>query len=413
MKSKPQTSSIPLLSSYAPYSRFAEAYRTLRTNIQFSGIDKQFKSLLVTSAGPGEGKTSTVANLAHTFAQAGRTVLMLDADMRRPGLSKSFSQTRKSGITGVLANLLGTFPLEGDLAEISLGDIIKLLGFQKKTGVLHLRSSGQEVELVFLKGELSDLIWKTRPEEKKLVQALVSENLLSPEQARLAVKRQKDTGQRIGYIIYNLGLVKKEILIGALNIHIIEALQVAVNMVQGSFSFETLYENDVDLATAGIVDLPQLYRQTVSGRENLKFIEKGIRDAVETVGDNLFLLPTGPIPPNPSEILGSKRMAFLLEHLQHMFDLVIVDSPPILPASDALLIAPLVQGSVLVVKAGFMNREMVAKVVEQLKTTGTKILGVILNDVNIKKEGYYNYYRKYYGEYYGDQAEKTGQKDSA
>ena len=89
-----------------------------------------------------------------------------------------------------------------------------------------------------------------------------------------------------------------------------------------------------------------------------------------------------------------------------MFDVVIIDTPPILPASDGLIISPQVDGIVLVVKAGHMNREMVGKAVEQLNTTGTKILGVVLNDVNIRKEGYYNYYRKYYGEYYGEQASK-------
>ena len=392
------------MSNYTPHSRFAEAYRTLRANIQFAAIDKQFKSLLVTSAGSGEGKTSTVANLAHTMAQTGKSVLMLDADMRRPNLSKNFLHSEKGGITGLLSNLFGTLPGEGKLEEITIGDITKLLGFQEKTGILSLRSANQEVELIFLKGELSDLMWKNRPDEKKFANVLISENLLSQDHARLALNRQKDTGQRIGYIIYNMGLMDKDILIGSLNIHIIEALQVAVNMRTGSFRFEDLQENDIDLSTAKLVDLPQLYRQTISGREELAYIEKGIRDAVETVGDNLYLLPTGPIPPNPSEILGSARMKFLLEHLQHLFDVVIVDTPPILPASDALLVASLVHGVVLVVKAGYMNREMIAKTVEQLNTTGTKILGVILNDVNIKKEGYYNYYRKYYGEYYGEQS---------
>ena len=407
MTSKSNKQTIPLLSSYTPHSRFAESYRTLRANIQFAAIDKQFKSLLVTSAGTGEGKTTTVANLAHTIAQTGKSVLMIDADMRRPGLTKSLSKNDKSGITGLLSNLFGAFPVDGQLDEITLGDMTRLLGFQKKTGVLSLRSTDQEVDLLFLKGELSDLIWRTRPEEKKLTNVLISDNLLSPDHVALALSRQKDTGQRIGYVLYNMGLVKKDILVGALNIHIIEALQVAVNMRSGSFRFQDLYERDIDLSTSTLVDFPQLCRQTISDRKGLVYIEAGIRETLDTVDENLFLLPTGPIPPNPSELLGSARMAFLLEHLQQMFDVVIIDTPPILPASDALLIAPLVSGIILVVKAGHMNREMVGKAQAQLNTTGTKILGVILNDVNIRKEGYYKYYQKYYGEYYGEQASKT------
>jgi Mrp family chromosome partitioning ATPase len=408
MNAQAKKNTIPLLANYTPHSRFAEAYRNLRTNIQFAAIDKQFKSLLVTSAGPGEGKTSTVANLAHTIAQTNKSVLMLDADMRRPSLSKNFTQHEKSGITGLLSGLLGDIPTEGQLADITVGDLFRLFGFQEKTGILNLNSADQEVELFFLKGVLTDLNWKTRPPEKKLAAVLVKEHLLSQEHADMVINRQRDTGQRIGYIIFNMGLVKKEILTGALNIHIIEALRVALQQKSGSFRFQELYENDIDFSTDKLVDLPQLYRQAVSGREELPYIYAGIRESVVAVDDNLYLLPTGPIPPNPSEILGSARMEFLLEHLQNMFDVVIIDTPPLLPASDALLVAPLVHGVVFVVKAGYMNREMVAKAVGQLDMTGTKILGVVLNDVNIKKEGYSNYYRKYYGEYYGEQSEKTG-----
>jgi Mrp family chromosome partitioning ATPase len=407
MNAQAKKATIPLLANYTPHSRFAEAYRNLRTNIQFAVIDKQFKSLLITSAGTGEGKTSTVANLAHTIAQTNKSVLMLDADMRRPSLSKNFTINEKSGITGLLSGLFGNIPLDGQLADITVGDLFRLLGFQNKTGVLNLSSADQEVELFFLKGELADLNWKTRPPEKRLATVLVKENLLSQEYADLVINRQKDTGQRIGYIIFNMGLVKKEVLSGSLKIHIIEALQVALQMKSGSFRFRDLYESDIDVSTDELVDLEQLYRQTVAGREKLDYIEAGIREAVEEVDENLYLLPTGPIPPNPSELLGSARMAFLLEQLQNMYDVIIIDSPPLLPASDALLIAPLVHGVVLVVKAGYMNREMVAKAVNQLEMTGTKILGVALNNVNVKKEGYSSYYRKYYGEYYGEQSSKT------
>ncbi|MBW1806140.1 MAG: capsular biosynthesis protein, partial [Deltaproteobacteria bacterium] len=76
------------LDNYPSRSRFAEAFRTLRTNIQFSFMEKDFRSLLVTSTGQAEGKTSAVANLSYTMAKAGKTVLMIDADMRKPFLSR-------------------------------------------------------------------------------------------------------------------------------------------------------------------------------------------------------------------------------------------------------------------------------------------------------------------------------------
>ncbi len=85
-----------------PKSPISEAFRTLRTNIQFSGFDKPLKTLVVTSSGPGEGKTTTIANLAITFAQAGSKVLLLDGDLRRPKVHKLFQQNNIHGLTNVL-----------------------------------------------------------------------------------------------------------------------------------------------------------------------------------------------------------------------------------------------------------------------------------------------------------------------
>lgn len=85
-----------------PKSPSAEAYRTLRTNIQFSNIDSEIKTLLVTSPGPGEGKSITAANLAMTMSQIGKRVLLIDCDMRRPSVHKMFDITNEAGLTNIL-----------------------------------------------------------------------------------------------------------------------------------------------------------------------------------------------------------------------------------------------------------------------------------------------------------------------
>ena len=204
-----------------------------------------------------------------------------------------------------------------------------------------------------------------------------------------------------------MGLINDDVLQGTLNIYVIEALRVLSKMQQGSFLFKELNEANLELNLTALVDLQQLSRQAHSGREELPYLEGKIKDAVIELSDNLFLLPSGPLPPNPSEILGSSRMEFLLESLQNMFDVVIIDSPPILPASDALLISPNTDGVLLVVKAGFLNRDMVQKAVEQLQLAQANLLGVVLNDVDINNAGYSGYYQKYYKGYYGEQASKT------
>jgi Mrp family chromosome partitioning ATPase len=404
MKKKPDRTSIPLLANYTPHSRFAEAYRTLRTNIQFSVMDKKFKTLLVTSAGAGEGKTSTVANLAYTMAQTGKRILMLDADMRRPTLSKIITGSESTGITGILANFFGTMPDQGSLADLGAGDLVKLLALQKKTGRLSLKSEKDVLEVFFVNGAMADIYWHTRPESKTLLKVLALENVISPEHADLARSRKQDTGQRMEYIIANMGLINDEALKGALNMHIIEALQVFFKMRTGNFEFSELPESNLELNIAALVDLQQLTRQANPGREVLPYLEEKINEAVANISDNLFLLPSGPLPPNPSEILGSARMEFLLHYLQNMFDVIIIDSPPILPASDALLVSPYTDGVLLVVKAGLLNRDMVKKAVEQLELAQANVLGVVLNDVDVNRSGYSSYYNKYYSGYYGEQS---------
>ncbi|MGD9878115.1 CpsD/CapB family tyrosine-protein kinase, partial [Desulfococcus sp.] len=115
----------------------------------------------------------------------------------------------------------------------------------------------------------------------------------------------------------------------------------------------------------------------------------------------LFLLSSGVIPPNPSELLSSPQVDFLMTLLTRKFDTIIIDTPPILPATDALLLAPRTDGVVLIVKAGHMRRNLVQKCVDQIRLSQANLVGVVLNQVDVRKEGYYNYYNKYYTGYYG------------
>ena len=242
------------LKNYPNNSRFAEAYRTLRTNIHFSFMEKEFRSLLVTSAGAKEGKTNTVANMGYTLSQAGKSVLMVDADLRKPMLTNLVPSKKSPGVTGIIS---------------------------------------------------------------------------------------------------------------------------------------ALSEPDIQNEMAG-------------GEEDMPLFQEKLDSAILEVCDNLFLLPSGKHPPNPSEIMGSKGMSFLISYLKKKYDIVIIDTPPILPASDAILLAPQTDGVVLMVKAGLLSRALIKKAVEQLWLAKANLLGIVLNRLDIKKEGYYNkYYQKYYSGYYG------------
>jgi len=392
-----------LLNKYPADTRFAEAYRTLRTNIHFSFMERDFQSLLVTSAGEGEGKTSTVANLAYTIAQTGRSVLMIDADMRKPTLSRLIHSNESPGLTGLLTDVFGTDIQSGSLKNFGIHDLLQLTALKKRTGLLHLSNGFEKVEFFFLKGEIVDLNWLTRPGRKKLGTVLIKNNLLTTEQAKQAAIRQKDTGQKLGFILISMGFVNEDDLMGFLTIHMIECLRTALHFKSGEFSFKEFPESDFERASFDPIDFNKIYKQALVGEEAFLYLQKKINSAILTTEtNNLFLLPVGNLPPNPSELLGSERMSFLISNLKKRFDVLVIDSPPILPTSDVLLLGPYTDGVVFVVKSGHINRGMIKRALDQLHTAKANVLGVVLGQVDLKREGYYKYYDKYYSKYYGE-----------
>jgi capsular exopolysaccharide synthesis family protein len=391
------------LQNYPSDSRFAEAYRTLRTNIHFSFLEKEFRSILITSTGQSEGKTTTAFNLAFTMSQTGKSVVMIDADLRRPMLSKLFPSEESLGLTGLLSDVLGTDVGEGSLEEFGVSDLFRLISLQKRNGLLQLSNETDKVELLFLQGHLTDLNWISRPEDNKLANTLIKDGLATKENIKSALQSQKDTGQKLGFILINMGLIKEDDLKGILTIHMMEGFRIALQMKKGEFHFTKLPESDFDHATFDPVDFQQLYNHLLVGKEELPYLQGKINSSIVDAGSpNLFLLPSGNLPPNPSELLGSERMSFLISRLKRKFEVLVFDTPPILPASDSLLVAPQTDGAILVVKAGLMNRELVKNAVESLNTAHANVLGIVLNQVDVKREGYYKYYHKYYSSYYGE-----------
>ncbi len=230
-----------------PRSGVAEAYRTLRTNIEFSSVDAPIRTLLVTSAIPGEGKTVTAANLAVVFAQAGRRVLLVDADLRKPGVHLMFDMPNAHGLTTLLRS-----------DEVSLDAIAQV-----------------------------------------------------------------------------------------------------------------------------------------------------------TEQDNLRILTTGPLPPNPAELMGSQRMRTVLEILRSSADLVILDSPPLQAVTDSALLSSLMDGTLFVVDAGRSRRRSVRLGREALARAGANVLGAVLNRVPHRaRSDYADYYGGVYGSEAGPEKRARGTEES-
>src|SRR5205085_3000320 len=112
----------------------------------------------------------------------------------------------------------------------------------------------------------------------------------------------------------------------------------------------------------------------------------------ETQVPNLKVLTSGPVPPNPAEILASQRMAEILSLLRNGAEYVLIDTPPIIAVTDAAVLAPRVDGVLLVVNAGKTKRELAVKARDMLKQVNANLLGVVLNNARIDKSAY-----EYYG----------------
>jgi non-specific protein-tyrosine kinase len=213
-----------------PRSVGAERFRAVRTNIEFAALDKPLRTILLTSSAPREGKTTTATNLAIVFAQAGHSVLLVDADLRRPGVHEFFAIPNDRGL-----------------------------------GTLLLADPGLPIDRV-------------------------------------------------------------------------------------------AHRPDVD----------------------------GLR-----------VITTGPIPPNPAELLASERMARLVERFSTEADIVILDSPPLQAVTDAAILSTLADATVLVVEAGRTRRAAVQRSLDALNKVGARVHGIVLNRLpNRRSDPYYQYYGK-------------------
>jgi protein-tyrosine kinase len=213
-----------------PHSPVAEAYRTLRTNIQFASLDKPAKTVLITGANPACGKSTTVANLGVSLAHTGTPVLLVDTDLRRPTLHKFFGLSNDRGLTNLLMNL--------DL-------------------------------------ELEKVVQRT-------------------------------------------------------NVH------------------------------------------------------------------NLYIMTSGPIPPNPAELLATNKMKHVVALFKEKFEQVVFDSPPVIAVTDAAILSRMVDATIMVLNHGVVNYDEAAYAIEQLQKVKANIIGTIINGMPSNKGSYYYYYY-YYG----------------
>ena len=238
----PEINGIELVNHYYPQMSVAEDYRTVRTSILLSHADNPPKVLVFTSAMAQEGKTTTVANVAVSFAQLEKRVLIIDADLRKPRLHKVFDMDNSTGLSGFLA------------------------------GKHFIRNAIQKTSI-----------------------------------------------------------------------------------------------------------------------------------------NNIWLFPSGLIPPNPAELLNSKKMNEMIEVVRKGYDVVLIDTPPILVVSDAVLVSTYADSTILVVKSGKTTYKMLEKATDEMKRSNTHIIGILFNELNVGKGDYryMDYYTYREDDYKSEDVEET------
>lgn len=393
-----------LFSNYSPATRYAEAYRTLRTNLHFAVRDRELTSLVVTSSVQEEGKTNTAINLGHTISETGKKVLLVDGDLRKPMLTDIFALKQERGMVDLISDVMESSISRGDLSQYTISDLMQLIKYQKRTGILNIRSEEDEVSFYFIHGRITDLLWHNRPDEKKLINVLLKKKLLKPEEVQLGLLTKRKTGRKVGAIFHSMGIVSAEDLKKILSVQAVEVIRVAATIQDGEFTFVSAQERDIRSAFAPDMGFEDIFKEFFGHDDENSFINRNINEMIHsTDSENLFVIGAGKQSPNPAELIASDRTDFIVECLKRKFDFVIIDTPPVVPATDALVMAPRTDGTLLVVRSGHTNKKLVKDVVERYRRAGLPLLGVLLNRVNMKKEGYYyRYYQKYYASYYGE-----------
>jgi capsular exopolysaccharide synthesis family protein len=138
--------------------------------------------------------------------------------------------------------------------------------------------------------------------------------------------------------------------------------------------------------------------KNLHGLTNYLTVGLAIKDLIKPTNiENLYLVNSGPLPPNPAELLGSERMAALLDDLKNMFDYILLDTPPVLAVTDALVLAPHTDGVIMIVWSGKTPRESLRMAKEKLDMMNIKTLGVVINHLNLRDLGYYYKHYHYRG----------------
>jgi MinD-like ATPase involved in chromosome partitioning or flagellar assembly len=362
-------------------------------------LAKGLCKFVVTSSGPAEGKSTVTANLARALAKSGRLgVLAVDADPIKPTLHQKLGVENRRGIGNLLREIYELDLSRENPDQFGIGDWVELLRAQGKTGTLHVRQDGEEFQVVFQRGRITSISGGPQDPEGRLGERLVHEGRITHEQRDVALKVQREGPRRLGEVLRGLGYAAGAEIDAALEQQLKDSLHRIV----------TLQRPRYDFSEAGHAYLPTATKQQehddgtaidafVTGRlsEYLKhpFLASQIPSYFTDTGmDNLKLLTSGTVRFDVSD----RPFAILSDRLARNFDVVLLDTPPVALTSPTGSLTSVAHGVLLVVKAEGYDLRIVQQAKEQLIKSGAHLLGVVLNQVDVRHDESLTYY---YGAY--------------
>jgi polysaccharide biosynthesis transport protein len=389
----------PIIFYQGSDSILLEPYRLLRTHIKSSQGLKPLKTVLITSSAPGEGKSTVASNLGYTLAQDGASVLLVDTDLRSPTLHEIFRIANGFGLTDAVTKIYNKNITSGVLGKQGLGDILQFIKFQERTGLLRVEDGEQIFRLTFERGKIADAVWENRPIERRTGSVLVKAGKITEKQLEEALQRQDKTSHALGYILTRSGYIGTHDLESVLRFHVSESLNEALELKEASFAF---HESVSPKSKRSGLNSPESQALLLKGTEILvesdqPFIEEEIDSLIrETRIKNLKLMPSGSSTSHASELLSSERMKSVVKILSNRFDFILFDSPPVAATADASILASFLDGVILVVQAGRLGIRDIQQTKDELSKVRANMMGVVFNQFDTKKEGYYADYYGYY-----------------
>jgi len=364
----------------APYEQsLAAKVRALTT--------ERLRRLLVTSAAAGEGKSSVVAALGRALAQTGtESVLLVDANPDRPDLHRAFGVSPELGLSNLLESVYFFDVAKENPKQFGLGDWLEILRAQRKTGELVVSTPERSFSIRLVGGSVSSISEAGFGSAGTLGELLVGRDKISPAQRDAALRIHQESGRPLGEVLLTLDYVRERDLSQALLAQAGQALQELIGLRQPSCRFQETAEPHRPV-TAGIgSSSPRSHdiNELVTGgmRDYLKspFISSQIPVYLcDTPMSNLKLLPGGSSPADLHAPSHLHALGLLLERLGHVFDIVLIDAAEVALTSPTASIAGLLDGTVLVVKADQEDAATIQRAVEELRRSGSQVLGVVLN----------------------------------